>query len=312
MSNSSRSVSSPCPKHRASRLPRLPRPSASGLSTSVAKRRGSEAVSGEKSKVTAAARQLDSATGNCISSSMSLAVAAATFVATGGGRLRRPDPRKHEPLSSLPSLEGDNAFGPRHSSDSAFGPRQSLPRLSLEGPEEMRPPLCLHNVGLNRWIFEQARIIHLDRPSYQARQSDPRREAGMHWVILREVCADVMSATRKCCNAYRLVECLSEAAGKRQDSRSRAWYNIMRLKPKLFAVGVFSKMLGKIRTDDDEAEKMWSQCAAGLSASLSICAKAFASRSRGLSSMRGGNRPCGSISNSLRKYRRSNSYRIPS
>lgn len=302
MPGSTRALSSPGHRRSVMPLPRLPRPSASRRSLSSAAKRGSEAVSGAKSNVSAAAGAVASATASGVSSSMSLAVAAAAFVANGAGRLRYP--LRNQVRMRLPTLKDR--------------PSEHLPQLSLEGPEEFRPPLRLHNVGLIRWISQEARILHLARPSYQARQSDTRKEEGMHWVILREACADIMSATRKCCKAYRLVECLSEAACERADSRCRAWSNIKQMKTKLFVVGVLSKMLGNVRDDSEKAENMWMQCAAGLSASLSLCAKAFASksrglasmradcpsRSRGLASMRAGNRPCGSISLSLRKYRR--------
>lgn len=184
-------------------------------------------------------------------------------------------------------------------------PSEKLPHLALDGPENERPPLCLHNVGLIRWVFEEARDLHLARGEYQARQSDPQKQERMHAVIFREVCGDILAATRKCCKAYRAVETMRELAGHKAHARHRAMNRFQGARTKLRVAGTLNKMLRKEHEQNIEAEKMWSECCEGLSLSLSLCAKQFASKSLGVRSLRVGDLPCGSISLGLRKYRRS-------
>lgn len=264
MSSVYRVASTPSVHRNSTALPQLPRHSAA---------RSRRSISAAARRSSSVARGMVGSVASSVASAVSASVNAATFVS----RLRRP---KHaillEPLEDRPTI--------------------SLPHLSLEGPEDERPPLCLHNPGLIRWIFEEAREIHLNRPEYRARQNDARKEDRMHSVIFREVLLDVMTATRRCCAAYRVVECLSEAAGVKAKLRQRTSQRFQKVRTKLLVMSIFGKLLQEKREESEEAELMWKNCCNGLS--LSLCSKMFASRSRGVGSMRG------SISLSLRKYRR--------
>jgi len=176
---------------------------------------------------------------------------------------------------------------------------EKLPPLSLEDTESCRPG-NLHNVGLVRWIFEEAKIRHMARPSYQARQEDlylPKQKF-MPGLIFREVCTDVLRSTRNCCNAYRALELTIEGASKTMQSRQL----MQRLRRKVFVAGVLGKLLKTVREDNKNAELMWKQCCSGL-ASWSMSSKAFASRTLGLRSLRQG----GSISLGLRRHGRGTS-----
>lgn len=212
-------------------------------------------------------------------------------------------------------------------------PSVELPRLSLEGPEDCRPSLYLHNPALIRWIFEEATIRHTARRSYQARQKDSAKDSpayeGMQGVIFREVCTDVLVATRQCCTAYRAIEFLNEAARPRAELRHRVTCAKRRLRSKMLVAAIFCKMLREMRENNDKAENMWKLCCEGLGSlslglasrslglkafkpkpsagckstglgSMSVSNKVFASRSLGLKSFR----PCGSISLGLRRFRR--------
>merc|ERR1711865_11566 len=154
-----------------------------------------------------------------------------------------------------------------------------------------------------RWVHEEAKINHLARPSYQARQADPRKEneKWMPGVVFREVCTDVLSATKKCCKAYRLMNLPIAVCESPKKAIMRQ--RVQKLRRKVFVAVVLNKMLKKVREENANAEAMWKQCCAGL-ASLSMNSKAFASRSLGLKSLRGGAPVCGSISMGLRKLRR--------
>jgi len=266
----------------------------------------SSAASNVSAAANAAASNASASAGS-VASSMSAVVsasvaAASSAVATGRrslGRPRRrmslpaPLQRPHSPPVRRLSVPAVMREPSSHLSD-------QLPHLALEGPAEERPPLSLHNCGLIRWIFEEAKTIHTARPEYQARQCDTTREDNMHMKIFREVCTDVMAATRQCCNAYRAVESMSEAAARRRESRvPRLAKWLQKVKGKLFAAATLAKLLAQMREDSAKAELMWKQCCDGLG-SLSLNSKAFASRSLGAQSFR----PCGNISLSLRKYRR--------
>lgn len=188
-----------------------------------------------------------------------------------------------------------------------------LPRLSLEGSESSRPPMCLHNVGLIRWIFEEARVLHLARPSYQARLDDTKKEKLMSSVILREVCGDILAATRSRCRAYRAVQSLQWSSEAARHKRDRVWCNLRSLRRKLFVAALFGRMLRDVREENAQAEQMWKQCCVGLGSwglgSLGVSSKAFASQSLGLPGRSLGLssfsrfRACGSISRGLRKSR---------
>lgn len=185
-------------------------------------------------------------------------------------------------------------------------PYTKLPRLSLEGSEASRPTMALHNVGLIRWIFEEARIRHLARPSYQARQHDVTREKNMHWVILREVCSDIRSATRGCCKAYRALKILNQAALDKKESKERIAGNMRLVRRKLLVAGLLCKMLYKVREDNEKAELMWKNCCDGLG-SFSVCSAAFGCASLGLRSFRP-SFACGSITLGLRKCKKKAMY----
>jgi hypothetical protein len=193
-----------------------------------------------------------------------------------------------------------------------------LPHLSLEGPKSERPAMRLHNCGLVRWVFEEAKHMHTSRAEYEARKSDTSREPGMLMVIFREVCTDLLLATRRCCNAYRAVESLTELAAERKEAAAREAASqkaaaqkrllialrFQKMRRKVFAIVMFSKMLRRIRDESSNAEQMWKQCFDGLgSMSLGVSSKALASRRFGLRAFQG----CGSISLSLRKYRQTGS-----
>lgn len=238
-----------------------------------------------------------------VSATMSTSVAAFAAVATGGSGMHR----RYSEEGGCTSVGFSSGFRRRQLRLPALPERPSvkLPQLALEGPEVLRPSLCLHNVGLIRLIFEEARTSHSARPSYQARQIDPAStDKRMHGVIFREVCTDVLRATQKCCKAYRAVEVLGEAADRRMASRNRVTRNIQNVRRKLLVAGILCKTLRNMREDTAKAESMWKQCCAGLG-SLSLSSKAFASRSVGLRSFRPGAHPCGSISLGLRSCRRS-------
>jgi len=151
----------------------------------------------------------------------------------------------------------------------------------------------LHNPGLIRWIFEEAKVRHLARPSYQARQEDGTKFKFMSGVILREVLADILHTTRHCCIAYRLVEYTSKSAAK----KLAAARIFQRVRSKLLVVSMFRKMLQTARDEEAQAELMWKQCCG----SLSLSSKAFVSgaKSMGLRSF-----ACGSISLSLRRLQK--------
>lgn len=232
-----------------------------------------------------------------VSSVASASVGAVAAVATRGSRLLRPTmPKRLPALKVRPALQERPALEERP----AVRVMEKLPPLSLEGTESCRPGLSLHNVGLVRWIFEEAKIRHMARPSYQARQEDlylPKQKF-MPGLILREVCTDVLRSTRNCCNAYRALELTIEGASKKMQSRQL----MQRLRRKVFVAGVLGKILKTVREDNKNAELMWKQCCAGL-ASWSMSSKAFASRTLGLRSLRQG----GSISLGLRKHGRGTS-----
>lgn len=223
-----------------------------------------------------------------VSSVASASAGAVAAVATKGSKLLRPTmPKRLPALKDRPTLQ----------ERPAVHVMEKLPPLSLEGTESCRPGLSLHNVGIVRWIFEEAKIRHMARPSYQARQEDlylPKQKF-MPGLILREVCTDVLRSTRNCCNAYRALELTTEGASKRMQSRQV----MHRLRRKVFVAGVLGKLLKTVRADNKNAELMWQQCCAGL-ASWSMSSKAFASRTLGLRSMRQG----GSISLGLRRHGR--------
>merc|ERR1712232_878589 len=137
-------------------------------------------------------------------------------------------------------------------------------------------------------------------------------------VLFREVCTDILLATRRCCNAYRAVESLAELAAERKEAAAREAASqkaaaqkrlllalrFQKVRRKVFAIVIFSKMLRRMRDDSSNAEQMWKQCFAGLgSMSLGVSSKALASRSIGLRAFQG----CGSISLGLRKYRKAGS-----
>jgi len=229
-----------------------------------------------------------------VSSVASASVGAVAAVATKGSKLLRPNTPKHLPaLKDRPTLLERTALQERP----AMHVMEKLPPLSLEGTESSRPGLSLHNVGIVRWIFEDAKIRHMARPSYQARQEDlflPKQKF-MPGLILREVCTDVLTSTRNCCNAYRALELTTEGAAKRMQSR----HVMQRLRKKVFVASVLGKLLKTVREDNKNAELMWKQCCAGL-ASWSMNSKAFASRTLGLRSVRQG----GSISLGLRRHGR--------
>lgn len=185
-------------------------------------------------------------------------------------------------------------------------PHTKLPRLSLEGSEASRPTMALHNVGLIRWIFEEARSRHVARPSYQARQHDLTREKYMHCVILREVCADIRSATRGCCKAYRALKILNQAALDKKESKDRIACNLRLVRRKLLVAGLLCKMLCKVREDNERAELMWKTCCDGLG-SFSVSSAAFGCRSLGLQSFRP-SFACGSITLGLRKCKKKAMY----
>jgi len=187
---------------------------------------------------------------------------------------------------------------------------ETLPRLSLDGSEASRPPMRLHNVGLIRWIFEEARIRHSARPSYQARLHDTKKEKKMSSVLLREVCGDILAATRTCCRAYRAMQWSNEAVRHKSD---RVWCNLRSFRRKLRVAAFFGRMLRDVREENAKAEQMWKQCCIGLGSwglgSLSVSNKAFGSQSLGLPSRSLGVSSfsrfhvCGSISRGLRKSR---------
>jgi len=184
-------------------------------------------------------------------------------------------------------------------------PSAKLPRLSLEGSEASRPLMCLHNVGLMRWIYEEAKTHHIKRPSYKARQCDLTNNKVKARDIFHEVCIDVLAATRHCCRAYRAVKTLNEVAcqnRQKKESRSRIARNMQKVSRKLLVAGIFCKMLRNIREENAKAEVLWKECHDGL-ASVSISSKAFGSSSRGLRSFRLGKFACGNISLGLRKSR---------
>jgi len=195
----------------------------------------------------------------------------------------------------LPALEGK--------------PSEKLPRLSLEGSEASRPPMCLHNVGLIRWINEEARDRHMARPSYQARLHDSKTAENMNCVIFREVCNDIRTSTRDCCRAYRAIKHMKLAAKQRMDPLS---CNLRRVRRKMLVGRLLCKILGDVREENAKAEIMWKQCCAGLG-SCSLASKAFvASRSLGVASITSGSlglpllpltHICGNISVALRSRR---------
>lgn len=164
--------------------------------------------------------------------------------------------------------------------------------------------MCLHNVGLMRWIYEEAKTHHMKRQSYQARQYDLTHNKFKARDIFHEVCTDVLSATRHCCRAYRGLKTLNEAACQKKESRYRIAQNMRKLRQKLFVAGIFCKMLRNTREENAKAELLWRECRDGL-ASVSISSKAFGGHSLGLRSSRLGNFACGSITLGLRKCRNS-------
>lgn len=184
---------------------------------------------------------------------------------------------------------------------------ERLPQLALEGPPACRPTIHSHNVALIRWIFEEARALHLERPEYQARQGDQKPDKCMRGVILQEVCLDVLKATRHCCQAYRAIESLNEAAHANSHPSYRN--KMQKVRRKLFVASALARMLCTIRENNSNAELMWKDCCAGLWSS-SLSSKAFASRSITSKAYKSQSldvrsfQPCGSISLALRRFRR--------
>jgi len=253
----------------------------------------------------------------------SVTAAMTAGIAAAGGRrqsmptlgMRLPALPGKKRRKSMPALTACLAVQKQNSS---LHQSDHLPHLSLEGPKSERPALSLHNCGLVRWVFEEAKLMHTSRAEYEARKSDTTRDPGMNMVIFREVCTDILSATRLCCNAYRAVESLSELAAERKEADARKAagekaaaqkrlliaLRFQKVRRKMFAFVSFAKMLRRMRDDSSSAEQMWKQCFAGLgSMSLGVSSKALASRSIGLRAFQG----CGSISLGLRKYRKTGS-----
>lgn len=158
--------------------------------------------------------------------------------------------------------------------------------------------MSFHNVGLMRWIYEEAKTHHMKRQSYQARQHDLTNKTVKARDIFHEVCTDVLLATRHCCRAHRAMKALNEAASQKKESRCRVARKIQKVSRKLFVAGIFCKMLRNIREENARAEVLWKECHDGL-ASESISSKAF-----GSSSSNGGF-ACGHISLALRTCRNS-------
>jgi len=280
----------------------------------------SSVVANASGKVSAVS---DSMSVGVASASQGLARFARNIPAAAAKRCSRPLKSRGLPILDMPRSQGDLVSESLSAEPSKPSLRMrlpalsmeerayaKLPRLSLEGSESSRPPMCLHNVGLIRWIFEEARVLHLARPSYQARLDDTKKEKLMSSVILREVCGDILAATRSRCRAYRAVQWSSEAARHKGD---RVWCNLRSLRRKLLVAALFGRMLRDVREENAEAEQMWKQCCVGLGSwglgSLSVSSKAFASRSLGLPGRSLGLssfsrfRACGSISRGLRKSR---------
>jgi len=163
------------------------------------------------------------------------------------------------------------------------GHRAALPTLSLDGHDAGSSFKQFRNVALIRWIFEEARMRHVGRSSYQARQEDDDASAqkqvgkGLSSVIFREVCSDVMAATRKCCKAYRACQFLRTAVPEPRHLRRDLELKTA-IQAKSFAVGVLCKMLQDVREKGDDAERMWQSCVDGL-ASKSLNSRVFGNRS---------------------------------
>lgn len=252
----------------------------------------------------AAARRSITAAGTAASSMASNVSAAASAAASGASNIvssvTAGAATASQELSSFVSFAmTKRPYRPARLPALEHRPTVSLPRLSLEGSEASRPTMSLHNVGLMRWIFEEAKSRHLARPSYQARQHDETREKLMAGVIFREVCADIRSATRNCCAAYRAVKILNTGARQKAEARERVACNIRAVRRKLLVAGLLCKMLQEVRENNARAELMWKDCRTGLG-SWSLSGAVFGCRSLGLPSFPR-SYVCGSITLGLRK-----------
>lgn len=281
--------------------------SASGAATSAA----SSAMGVAKSAVAVASSAVTAA-GNLAADGVSAAGSAATAAgnlamgsvsAAGDLVLRKPKRRSTaaQNIRSLPPLAPEASFsrGGTH-----------LEPLGGHSDQSLDNRLHTHHPALCRWIFEEARHLHTERASYQARQLDAseRLSPEMRSVVFREVLTDVWAATRNCYNAYHAAEVLAEAgpchAAKRTKQEAKQ-KRMRRIRAKVLAAGTFCKLLSTLKKDNENAEAFWKQCFDGLgSCSITSAAFGIASRSLGLASYRKSPAPpAGSASMAVRMFR---------
>jgi len=141
------------------------------------------------------------------------------------------------------------------------------PRLSRKGgdnPAEVTAvqPIRKHKhsvsrVAIARQIFNEAKRLHKERPTYKAREADNETGKGLGPVIFKEVCNDVLCATRRWMCAVRMVSQMQAALGERAATRIRTKNNTDLLKSKVLVLSVFRNMHTRVRDDQERWETLW-------------------------------------------------------
>lgn len=124
--------------------------------------------------------------------------------------------------------------------------------------------------AVTRHIFDEARKLHRERLTFQARSETSERNLELAHVVWTEVVTDVRTATRRWLAAMKMVRHMQDGAAdkfaRRALTAESAREKLMKVKPKICAVEKVCELFTASK-DRSSAETMWQALRAGIASS---------------------------------------------